>query len=229
MIPAAAQEQELSIAAASDLSGVSKQLTAEFEKQNPKVKVRFTLGSSGILARQIENGAPFDVLLSANERYILNLARGGHIEGFSARVYAIGVLGLWSQSGRIQRLEDLLNVRHVALANPLHAPYGVAAREALERAELWSKVQPKAVYGENVRQALQFAESGNAEATLTAWPLILGRPGAVQIPGSFHQPIRQVGGVVKGSQQRALALAFLDFLTKGPGSAILEKAGFLKP
>jgi molybdate transport system substrate-binding protein len=85
------------------------------------------------------------------------------------------------------------------------------------------------VYGENVRQALQFAESGNAEATLTAWPLILGKPGAVQIPGNFHQPIRQVGGVTKSTKQRPLALAFLDFLTKGPGSAILEKAGFLKP
>lgn len=226
-----AQGQEvLSIAAASDLAGVSKALSEAFEKQQGrKVKVRFTLGSSGILARQIENGAPFDVFLSANERYVVDLARSGRIEGFTTRAYASGVVGLWSLDGKITTLEALTKARTIALANPAHAPYGVAAKEALEKLDLWTRLKPKIVFGENVRQALQYAESGNADAVVTAWPLILGKPGAVRIPASLHQPIRQIGGIVKGSRRGEQAEAFLQFLTKGGGAAILESGGFQKP
>ncbi len=220
--------QEINVAAASDLAGVHKQLAEAFEKQS-KVKVRFTLGSSGILAKQIENGAPFDAFLSANERYIVDLTRTGRIEGFTTRAYAIGVLGLWSLDGKIKTLEALTGAKHVSMANPLHAPYGVAAKEALEKQDLWTKVQPRIVYGENVRQALQYAESGNADAVLTAWPLLIDKPGAVRIPGSLHQPIRQVGGLVKTTKHREAVTAFLDFLIKGAGVQILEKGGFQKP
>lgn len=227
----AAGAQELHVAAASDLAGVSRQLTEAFEKeQGGRVKVRLTLGSSGILARQIENGAPFDVYLSANERYVVDLARSGQIEGFSARPYATGVLGLWSpQPGRFPGLESLTGARTIAMANPLHAPYGVAAREALEKLDLWTKVKPRVVFGENVRQALQYAESGNADVVLTAWPLIYRKPGAVRIPAVMHQPIRQVGGVVKASRQKAMGAKFLEFLTRGGGAGILEAGGFQKP
>ncbi len=226
----AQQQQVLSIAAASDLAGVSKALAEAFEKQQGgKVKVRFTLGSSGILARQIENGAPFDVFLSANERYVVDLARAGRIEGFTARAYASGVVGLWSLDGKITSLEALTKARTIALANPAHAPYGVAAKEALEKLDLWTRLKPKIVFGENVRQALQYAESGNADAVVTAWPLLIGKPGAIRIPASLHQPIRQIGGIVKGSRQSQQAEAFLQFLTKGGGAAILESGGFQKP
>lgn len=223
-------QQVLSIAAASDLAGVSKALADAFEKQQGgKVKVRFTLGSSGILARQIENGAPFDVFLSANERYVVDLARAGRIEGFTARAYASGVVGLWSLDGKITSLESLTKARTIALANPAHAPYGVAAKEVLEKLDLWTRLKPKIVFGENVRQALQYAESGNADAVVTAWPLLIGKPGAVRIAPNLHQPIRQIGGIVKGSRQSLQAEAFLQFLTKGAGAAILESGGFQKP
>jgi molybdate transport system substrate-binding protein len=218
--------QDLSVAAASDLAGVSKQLTQAFAS---KGRVRFTLGSSGILAKQIEHGAPFDVFLSANDRYVSDLSRSGRIEGFSVRPYAIGQLGLWSLSGEIKSLEALADTKHVAMANPLHAPYGVAAKETLERQDLWHKLQPKIVYGENVRQALQYAESGNADAVLTAWPLLLQKPNAVKLPSNLHNPIRQVGGVVKGTKVHDLATRFLEFLTKGPGRQILLDGGFATP
>lgn len=218
--------QDLSIAAASDLAGVSKQLTQAFAS---KGRVRFTLGSSGILAKQIENGAPFDVFLSANERYVTDLSRSGKIEGFSVRPYATGQLGLWSLNGEFRTLESLPQAKHVSMANPLHAPYGVAAKEALERQDLWQKVQPKIVYGENVRQALQYAESGNADAVLTAWSLLMQKPGAVKIPATLHNPIRQVGGVVKGTKLHDLAVQFIEFLTKGQGKQILLDGGFGSP
>ena len=226
---------EVRIAAASDLAAVQKRLVeayaglAERQRGNAKARVQFTFGSSGILAKQIENGAPFDLYLSANEKYVDELARKGKIEGFSVRVYALGQLGLWSADGKVQGLGDLekAEVRRIAMANPLHAPYGVAAREVLER--FWPKVEPKIVYGENVRQALQYAESGNAQAVLTAWPLLQGRPGAVRIPAAAHQPLRQAGGVVTASKNKAAAQGFLDFLSKGPGGRILVEAGFGTP
>ena len=222
---------DLQVAAASDLAGVRPALTAAFAKETA-IKVRFTLGSSGLLAKQIDNGAPFDLFLSANERLVTDLARTGKVDRATVRVYASGVLGLWSFRGKVRRVEDLASlpdVKHIAIANPLHAPYGVAAREVLEKFNLWTPLQPKIVYGENVRQALQFAESGNADAVLTAWPLLLDKPNAVPIPTAWHQPIRQAGGVVSASGQPDIALKFLRFLAEGAGARILRDAGFGKP
>jgi len=222
------QAAALQVAAASDLAAVRVALTAAFEKESGN-KVRFTLGSSGLLSKQIDHGAPFDVFLSANERYVMDLVKSGRVVKGSVRTYATGTLGLWSLSGKFRRLEDLAGAMHIAMANPLHAPYGVAAKEVLEKHELWTPLQKKIVYGENVRQALQYAESGNADAVLTAWPLLLDKPGAVAIPASAHQPIRQSCGAVAASREAAAALGFLRFLTEGRGSEILRNAGFGKP
>jgi molybdate transport system substrate-binding protein len=219
---------DLQIAAASDLAGVRVALSTAFEKETGK-KVRVTLGSSGLLSKQIENGAPFDVFLSANERYVTDLVKSGQVVKGSVKAYATGTLGLWSWSGKIRKLEDLGQAMHIAIANPQHAPYGAAAKEALEKQELWASLQKKIVYAENVRQALQYAESGNADAVLTAWPLLLDKPGAVQLPAAWHQQIRQSGGVVAASKQTALASRFLQFLVDGAGAGILRGGGFGKP
>lgn len=222
--------QELHVAAASDLSAVSKALAAGFEKEAPGVQVRFTTAASGILARQIENGAPFDVYLSANEKFVMDLSRSGRLEGFSVRQYATGQLGLWSPGGGVKSFDDLSRdgVKHIAIANPKLAPYGAAAREALDK--IWQRIEKKVVYGENVRQALQYAETGNADAVLTSWALLYTKsPPAVKVPTSLHQPIRQSGGIVKGSKQANLAERFLVFLTRGEGAAILRSSGFETP
>jgi molybdate transport system substrate-binding protein len=187
--------------------------------------LQFSFGSSGLLARQIANGAPFDVYLSADERFVRQLADEGKIAPASVKVYAIGRLALWSKHG-YRTLDDLRRpeVRHVAIANPDHAPYGVAAREALRNAGLWPAVERKIVFGENVRQALQFAETGNADAALVAYSLVVKR--GVLVPASLHQPIRQAAGVVAASRQGALARRFLDFLLSPAGKAVLAQAGF---
>jgi molybdate transport system substrate-binding protein len=214
------------VAGAADLAGVEPLLAKGFEQATGR-RVRFTLGASGMLARQIEQGAPYDVFLSANERFVEELVKAGRLEAGSVRVYGLGRLGLWSKDGAIRDVEQLRSARvlHVALANPVHAPYGVAAKEFLERRGLWKAVAGKVVYGENVRQALQFAESGNAEAAITAWSLVFDR-GGVLLADSGHAPIRQAAGVVTGSPHAAAARRFLEFLGSAEGRRILETHGF---
>ncbi len=224
---AAEQRPSLLVAAAADLSSLQQPLSQYFERVTGQ-KVQFIFGASGMLARQIEQGAPYDVFLSANEKFVNDLAAGRHLVSGTVRIYAQGRLGLWSQDGSVSSLDDLRNPRvlHVAIANPAHAPYGVAAWEALKNQGLWEALQPKIVYAENVRQALEYAESGNADAVITAWSLVSDR-GGIMLPETWHAPIRQAGGVVATSRQAAAARRFLDFLTSPEGRSILEKHGLM--
>jgi molybdate transport system substrate-binding protein len=222
------QAADLIVAAASDLAPLAPNLESAFAKSSG-VKVRFTLASSGSLARQIEQGAPFDVFLSANDQYVAELAASGHIAAASVEIYAQGRIALWSLKGSVHSLEDLKRpeVKHVAIPNPEHAPYGVAARKALENRGVWKDVEPKVVYGENVRQALQFAESGNADAVITSWTLLQGR--GMLLPTAWHSPIRQAAGVVQSSSQKPDALKFVKFLMSPEGRRILEAGGLFAP
>src|SRR5579884_3270567 len=155
----------LTVAAAADLSCLEPGLVNAFEQQ-AGVHITVTLGASGILRQQIENGAPYDVFLSANEQYVRDLAAAGVIDPSSVRIYALGRLGLWSRDSRFRDVSQLQrpDLVHLAIANPEHAPYGAAARDFLQRRGIWDAVRSRVVYGENVRQALQFAETGNADA-----------------------------------------------------------------
>ena len=220
----------LTVAAASDLSTVAPELQHRFESQNPNIRIRFVNGSSAMLAQQIANGAPFDVFLSANEAFVDQLARSSRILPATTRVYAVGRLGVLWRDGKPHPLRDLTTsqVRVLALPNPELAPYGVAAQQALEYAGLWSMVQRKVVYGENVRQALQFLDSGNADAVITSAALLQGRH-ADLIPAEWHKPIRQKGGIVSGTKQPELAHRFLDFLTGRDGQSILARFAFGAP
>jgi len=213
-----ANAADLIIAAASDLAPLAPKL-----EQAYKEKVRFTLASSGSLKQQIENGAPFDVFLSANEQYVKDLAAAGLVT--DATSYAIGRIALWSPNGSVTSLADLIksSVIHLAIPNPQHAPYGVAARQALESQGVWKDVEPKIVYGENVRQALQFAESGNADAVITSWTLLIGK--GKLLPDQWHAPIRQTGAVVKSTSQPDAARRFLKFLLGAEAQKILNNGG----
>ena len=209
---------DLLIAAASDLAPLAPQLERAY-----KEKIRFTLASSGSLKQQIENGAPFDVFLSANEQYVKDLVAAGLATDVT--IYAIGRIALWSPNGSVKSLADLkkTSVTHLAIPNPQHAPYGVAARQALESQGVWKDVEPKIVYGENVRQALQFAESGNVEAVITSWTLLIGK--GTLLPAEWHSPIRQTGAVVKSSAQPEAAGRFLKFLLSAEAQKILNDGG----
>ncbi|MBL8229850.1 MAG: molybdate ABC transporter substrate-binding protein [Bryobacterales bacterium] len=216
---------EILVACASDLAPAQAALAESFQKLGSG-KLKFVTGSSGMLARQISTGAPFDVFLSANVKYVEDLAASGAITRDSVIVYATGRLALWSRDGKVQRLEDLRRkaVRHIAIANPKHAPYGVAAQQLLEKSGMWAAVRDRIVYGENVRQALQFAESGNADVVLTAWSLLQGR--GVLLPDNLHDPIEQAAGVVSRSRNAAEARRFVQFLRGSEGAAVLRQFGF---
>ena len=209
---------DLVIAAAADLAPFTSQL----EKQFTAGHLRFSIAASGALARQIENGAPFDVFLSANEQYVKDLEAKNLLIPATVVNYATGRIAVWSADGSVRSLEDLVKpgVRHVAIPNPQTAPYGIAAKKALETRGLWKQVEPKIVYGENVRQALQFAESRNADAVITSWSLLKGR--GTLLPADWHDPIRQSGGVLSSSKQPDLARRFLDFLLSTEGQRILQ-------
>jgi len=224
-----ARAAEILVAAAASLAPLGDDISTHFQSVSGH-QVRFVFHASGMLARQIANGAPYDVYLSANERYVQQLLDSGDLLPETLRVYAFGRLGLWAPGGGIRTLEDLTApaVRRIAMANPSHAPYGVAAKQALQRRGLWERLKPKIVLGENVRQAFQYAESGNVEAALTAWTFV-ARRGAMLIPEKWHEPIRQTGAVVSRSVHREIAREFLEFLAGNEGRQILRKHGLFPP
>lgn len=217
---AAAQAAELLVAAASDLAPLEAAI-----RQACPAGVRFSFGSSGSLLRQIENGAPFDVYLSASEEFVKNGIAKGVLTG-PAQVYAHGRIALWSRDSSITSLNQLTQAKilHIAIANPATAPYGAAAKQALERARLWSSLQPRIVFGENIRQTLQFAESGNADAAIVAWTLVHDRGGTL-LPESLHQPINQAGAMVAATKQPQVARAFLEWLGSATAQSLFRTHG----
>jgi molybdate transport system substrate-binding protein len=222
--------QPLLVAAAADLAPLEAPLTRGYGAFGGGT-LRFVFGSSGMLARQIENGAPYDLFLCANEQIVKDLAAHKHLIADSVTGYAAGRLGIWSARGTPPSLTALVDAkfRLIAIANPEHAPYGAAARGLLQRAGLWAQLQPKIMLAENVRQAYEYARTGNADVVITSWTLLCGEPGAKLLPGSAYPPIRQSGGVVTGTRNELKSRAFLRFLLSPAGQSILQAGGLFPP
>ena len=225
---------ELTVAAAADLTNAFEEIGQEFQSSTG-TKVVFNFGSSGLLEKQIENGAPIDLFAAANVDYINQLEQKGLIIPDTKKVYARGRIILWTLKDspiRIEKLADLTRpeVKRIAIANPEHAPYGMAARQALERAGLWDSVKSKLVYGENVRQTLQYAQTGNVEVAIVALSLSGQTDGHwILVPEELHNPLDQALGVIKGTKNEAGARAFADFIVGERGQTIMKKYGFTKP
>lgn len=232
--PQGQHSNELTVAAASDLTGAFEEIAREFQSST-NTKVVFNFGSSGLLAKQIENGAPIDLFAAANVDYINQLEQKGAIIPNTKKLYARGRLIIWTPKDnpiQIEKLADLTRpeVKRIAIANPEHAPYGMAARQALERAGLWDSVKPKLVYGENIRQTLQYAQTGNVEVALVALSLSAQSDGHwILVPNELHNPLDQALAVIKGAKNEAAARAFADFIVGERGQAIMKKYGFTKP
>ena len=224
-------QDELTVAAAADLTPAFEELGRAFESAT-KTKVVFAFGSTGMLTRQIENGAPFDLFAAASISYIDELDQKGLIIPDSRAIYARGRITLWTTNDspiRLQGIEDLARpeVQRVAIANPDHAPYGLAAKQALQSAEVWDRVQPKLVYGDNIRQTLQYAETGNVEVAIVSLSLSIDSNGRwTLIPEELHQPIDQGLAIMKSTKNEPAARAFAAFLTSPQGKAIMKKYGF---
>jgi molybdate transport system substrate-binding protein len=229
--PAAAP---LRIAAASDLQSALPRVTDRFQSRTG-ITTSVTFGASGQLAEQIKQGAPFDILLSANEAYVRDLDGEGFITPGSFSPYARGslVLAIFAElEGTVRSLDDLAKpeVKKIALANPATAPYGTAGKQALERAGLWKKIESKIVVAESVRQALLYAQKGDAEAALVG-RAIAGVPEVrmVDIDPRLYDPIVQALGVVKASTRTADAQRFARFVLEDEGQSILRQFGFTPP
>jgi len=240
--PASAVQREvINVAAASSFSYALKEIEKGFEAEG-HVELRIIFGSSGVLTRQIQGGAPFDVFISANIGYMKTLLRSKALRPDSMRRFARGALVLVIRTGaegrgqKVNGLDGLLekNIRKVAIANPEHAPYGKAAVEALKKAGLFRKIKKKLVYGENVRQAMQFVDSGNASAGFIALSIAPADKGAggirvLSVDPSLYKPIEQTVALIKTTGHGKAAQEFVDYLTGPAGLKILQKYGFRAP
>ena len=237
---AAAQADTPVIAAAADLKFALPEVAAEFKKQTGH-ELKLVFGSSGQFATQIENGAPFQLFLSADESYVRRLAAKGLTQGDGV-LYAVGRIVLFTPNGTPLRpdpeLKDLRaalsdgRVKRFAIANPEHAPYGRAAREALQRAGIWREIEPKLVLGENAVQAMQFAASGSSQGGIVPLSLALA-PDAVKlgraasIPDDWYAPLRQRMALLRSAGP--VATAFHEYLQTPPAREILARYGFALP
>lgn len=230
-----ASAEPLKVAAAADLSFAFKDIGEAYEKKTGE-KVVFSFGATGLLEKQVAEGAPFDVFAAANVSYAEDAVKAGACLEDSKAIYATGHLALYTTKDAAfhpRSIADLTDARvtRIAIANPEHAPYGKAAREALQRAGVWDKVQPKIVYGENVQQTLQFAQSGNADVAIVALSLATVTPGiTAPVPTSLHDPIDQaLVACSHGKAGVAGARQFIAFVQSPEGHAIMRRYGFLLP
>ncbi|NOZ05487.1 MAG: molybdate ABC transporter substrate-binding protein [Chloroflexi bacterium] len=229
-----ADADPLLVAAAADLQFAFTDIGTLFLEQTGR-EVKFAFGSTGLLTQQIENGAPFDVVAAANVSYVDRLREKGLIIPGSEQLYGQGriVLVVNRQAGVVvTTLADLRSndIQRIAIANPAHAPYGVAAQQALQTAGLWDALQPKIVFGENVRQTLQFVQTGDAQAGIVSIS-IAGVPEVHSVPiaPSLHAPINQAMAILKRTKQEALARQFIAFVNGPQGRPVMKKYGFLLP
>lgn len=225
----------LTVAAASDLIPAFTEIGALFT-QETGIEVDFSFGSTGQLAHQIQQGAPIDLFAAANQSFIDQLEQAGRIIPDTRAIYAVGRLTLWTLADsplNLTGLADLTDptITHIAIANPEHAPYGVAAREALQRAGLWEELQPKLVFGENVAQTLQFASSGNADVAIVALSLSVQGEGGrwLLLPEELHNPLIQALAVIEGTAHEAEARRFAAFVNGEIGHLIMRRYGFVLP
>jgi molybdate transport system substrate-binding protein len=234
-----AQGKEIRIAAAADLKFAMGEFAETFEKQSG-TKVNATYGSSGNFFSQMQNGAPFDLFFSADIEYPKKLEAAGLAEPGTLYEYAVGRIVIWTPAdSKVDVTEEgwktLLDasVEKIAIANPEHAPYGRAAVAALQKAGIYESVKAKLVYGENISQAAQFVQSGNAQAGIVAMSLAVSP--AMQdgkrweIPAEMHPAIEQGAIVLKDARKKELARAFLEFVKSAAGHGILAKYGFAFP
>jgi molybdate transport system substrate-binding protein len=226
--------EPLLVSAASNLMPAFEKLAAHYKEETGR-SVTFNFAARGQLAHQIEQGAPVDLFVSADVATVQDLADKGRVLPDSVQVYARGSLILWTRADSgltLESLEDLLRpeVKRVAIANPDLAPYGAAARQALQEAGVWEPVRPKLVFGENVRQTLQFAETGDAEVAIVPLSLGLDSNGQwVKVPEDLHDPVDQSLGIVADSPRQDEARAFAYYVTGPEGRAVLREYGYSVP
>jgi molybdate transport system substrate-binding protein len=222
------------IAAASDLALAFEEVGKAYARATGVTPV-FTFGSTGLLAKQLEQGAPFDGFAAANVSFVDAVIAAGACDGATRQMYARGRIVMWARSGVTlpARFEDVKGpaFSKIAIANPEHAPYGKAARQALERANVWSSVESRLVFGENVQQTLTFAQTGNADIAIVALSLaVVSREGTyAPIDPALHAPLDQALVSCNHGKAKGRARSFGEFVSSNEGRTIMKRYGFLLP
>jgi molybdate transport system substrate-binding protein len=240
LIPAARAQQAPVVAAASDLQFAIEEIAEAF-RDDTGMEVRLSLGSTGNFARQIREGAPFEIFLAADEQFVLDLHRDGFTRD-EGDLYGVGRIVMMvphgsplEADGALGALREALAagaVTRFAIANPEHAPYGKRAEEALRHAGLWDALQPHLVLGENVSQAAAFALSGNAQGGIIAYSLALAPDVASRgtfalVPEAWHEPLLQ--RMVLLGNAGPVAEAFYAYMQAPAARDIMERYGFVLP
>lgn len=236
--PALAQSPPpLTIAAASDMRFAMDALCAKYRARHPDDTVRVVYGSSGKFSAQIEHGAPFDLFFSADEAYPMHLHRRGQAAS-APRRYGLGRLAIWVDGDRALP-PDIAGLAapefaRIAIANPLHAPYGQRAEQALRRAGAWDALESRLVRAENVSQAAHLVRSGAADAGIVALALVssdelAGRGRHRLVDDALHEPLWQAFIVTRRAGTDPRALRFADFVGSAEGRAVLARFGFVVP
>lgn len=227
MTPAFAES--VSVAVAANFTKVAEELAPLFKAETGH-DVIYSFGATGQLYTQITQGAPFEVLLAADdERPGRAVAEGLGVEG-TVFTYAIGALALHSTSLDLSDGKAVLeggDFDKVAIADPVAAPYGRAALEAIAALGLTDAITPRLVTGESISQTLQFVESGNAEIGFVAASQVVGKSGVWPVPADLHEPIRQDAVLLKAGEANPAARAFLDFLSSDAAAAVIEASGYV--
>jgi molybdate transport system substrate-binding protein len=240
LLPAASfAADQLSIAAAANLSFALGDLDTQFQRTEPETHVTVAFGASGSLVAQIENGAPFDVFLSADMDFPAALIARGGAEKDSLTKFAVGRLVLWTTRPQIEvasvaGVVQSPAVQKLAIANVKSAPYGRAAQQALMKLGLWTDTQPKLVVGENISQTAQFVETGNADAGFVAMSLVLSpqlkdRGKWIEVPPDLYAPLDQGAVITQRGRDNAAAKRYLDFLRSPAAQEILARFGYRAP
>ncbi|MEQ1887127.1 MAG: molybdate ABC transporter substrate-binding protein [Bryobacteraceae bacterium] len=236
LVPALHAET-ISVAAAADLKFAMDAIVQAFERSHPGDRVEVTYGSSGQFHAQIQQGAPHDLFFSADIAFPRELVEKG-LAASPVKPYAVGRLVLWSATMDASKmtLQSLLDpkVSRIAIANPKHAPYGQRAEEALRALHHWDRVESKLVFGENVSQAAQFVETGNAQVGIIALslavnPALAKKGGYSLIPDTLHKPLEQAFVITRRGGTKPLAKQFASYIDSPPARAIMAKFGFVLP
>jgi molybdate transport system substrate-binding protein len=231
---------QLTVAAAADLSSALSELGARYGKKTG-IAVKLSFAASGALTQQIQNGAPFDVFLSADMDYPRQLIDSGDADAGSLYEYAVGKLVLWvpadspldlTRKGMSILIDPA--VKKISIANPQHAPYGRAAVAALRHAGLYDKVSDRLVMGENISQAAQFVESGNVQAGFVALahavaPSMAGKGKYWEVPSDYYPPLAQGLVVLSHSAQKEDAAQFVAYIKTAESADLLRQYGFSVP
>ncbi|MDK6076575.1 molybdate ABC transporter substrate-binding protein [Massilia varians] len=231
---AAAHAGEVQVAVAANFTAPMQKIAAEFEKDTGH-QARLAFGSTGKFYAQVRNGAPFEVLLAADDETPARLEKEGQGVPGSRLTYAIGRLVLWSaQAGYVDAKGEILktgNFKHLAIANPKTAPYGAAALSAMKKLNLAEALQPKLVQGENIAQAHQFVSTGNAQLGFVALSQVyqdgkIASGSAWIVPATYHEPIRQDALVLAKGAANPAAKALLDYLKSDKAKGIIRAYGY---